>query len=158
MDVRNPRKSLPLPLVSIFSRPGQRLGVFIGINMKTEIIYKMIHENCKRYCDNNCPAQDEFRCCIDTSCQIVRDFECTRPETVELYDKTKVIPFLGPEGCVVSPEERKYCTTFICDYFAKTKYFKIHMKLIDRLPLKEKLHWKERIRFVQQGFNTLFKE
>jgi hypothetical protein len=117
----------------------------------------MIHQNCKKYCDENCPSPDKYRCCVKTSCYLVKKEECSEA-TKKLFDPEKEIPFMTDSGCAVPPHERKYCATFICDYFSESKYYKTHMKLIDKLPIKEKTKWKKHIRFILIGMKTIWKE
>ena len=110
--------------------------------MKPEVIYRMIYEYDLKFCKKNCQAKKTGRCCPRESCENVLEGS---PELKKLFDKSKAAPFLGKEGCLVPPEQRIFCTSFICDVFADSKFFKGHMKLISRLPMRERLDFNSRI-------------
>jgi len=110
--------------------------------MKDEIIYRMIYEYDKKFCVKNCPTRAEGRCCPKESCEIVLK-ECSA-EIKKLFDPSG--GFLKNGGCVVPPEQRKYCTTFVCDTFADSKAFKGHLKLLERLDMKERFKFKKKLR------------
>ena len=110
--------------------------------MKDEIIYRMIHEHDKKFCKKNCPTKTEGRCCPLESCEMVLK-ECSA-EIKKLFDPSR--GFLKRGGCVVPPEQRKVCTTFVCDVFADSKAFKGHLKLLERLGMRDRFKFKKKLR------------
>ena len=55
-------------------------------------------------------------CCDVMYCEMAREF--AKEQGVELKDtgfkNQKVLPFLGPEGCVVPPHLRPVCSVHVC--------------------------------------------
>jgi len=100
--------------------------------------YQALYKNSLDYCTNHCPAPDEDRCCVKYSCDRVYKDNASK-KVRKLYDARKKIPFMGEHGCLVPPEERPYCTTFVCDIFMDTGPFKAHMNIINRLPLRDRV-------------------
>lgn len=61
-----------------------------------------------------CPEQPETRCCSALFCELtaagLRALELPEPGRPGRFG----IPFLGEAGCVVAPEHRPFCATFVC--------------------------------------------
>jgi hypothetical protein len=67
-----------------------------------------------------CPvsgAEVQYRCCDKIFCEVVRE---TMPSGVSYpYNEGHRVPYMGPTGCVVSPEHRPYCSAYVCNSHLK---------------------------------------
>ena len=109
--------------------------------MNYDVVYRLMHELDRKFCEKHCPTKGEGRCCPRESCEEV--LKTCPPETKKLFNPSK--GFLGENGCLVPPEQRKYCTTFICIAFANSKACKGHMALIGLLGMRERFEFRGRI-------------
>ena len=113
--------------------------------MKPSAVYRMMHANCRLFCDHECPEMNDDRCCVRQACQKVFEEECSS-EIRKLFRPDQAIPFLGEQGCLVPPEERTHCTTFVCDAFSASKYHKRQRRLMAMLPIRMRMLFCESLR------------
>lgn len=65
---------------------------------------------CLRLCD--VPKEErQYRCCDKMFCELTKELF---PPGVEYKPTGHEIPFMGPNGCIVKPEHRLFCTGFLC--------------------------------------------
>ena len=66
------------------------------------------------YCIRGVPKEDEtYRCCDSVFCAVVDDHLNQVGIKISKTDNPS-LPFMGPDGCVVPPELRPFCSTYVC--------------------------------------------
>lgn len=68
----------------------------------------LTNEKCK-----TCPVTEKYRCCDKMFCAMVAAELKKKGIHIEPTGNPEV-PFMGDRGCVVPPEHRPFCSTFVC--------------------------------------------
>lgn len=69
------------------------------------------------------PESDkQYRCCDKMFCEVVR-MDLPMGVSYPWQDSHKV-PFMGDNGCVVSPEHRPLCSAFVCSSHLEDRKFR----------------------------------
>jgi hypothetical protein len=82
---------------------------------------KLAELTCKK-CET-CPVIEKYRCCDNLFCELNEQSLKANNKT---YDKPNVggIPYMSDKGCVISPEDRPYCTGYVCVPHFEDKEFR----------------------------------
>jgi hypothetical protein len=80
-----------------------------------------------------CPAPTVHRCCDKIFCGFVEEMLVEAGEPTPPKPNIGGIPFMGENGCVLSPEQRPFCTGYVCAPHTKDRVFR---REYDRLILK----------------------
>jgi len=78
----------------------------------------------------SCPGGDQYRCCDKMFCSTVKI-----PSGIH-FDKPNVngIPYMGEKGCVLPPEYRPMCSTFVCGgHLDDRKFRREYDRLMDKV-------------------------
>lgn len=65
-------------------------------------------------CEFSQRASNQYRCCEKQYCEIARKFAHDKYGEELIPTGNIDLPFMGPEGCVVSPYLRPICTLHVC--------------------------------------------
>jgi len=71
----------------------------------------------ERFCPKN-------RCCDEKFCNVVEDHMRAKGEGSPNKPYYGGVPFMGGGGCVIKPEDRFFCTAYVCDHHFEDKDFK----------------------------------
>lgn len=89
-----------------------------------------------------CPSENhvrpKYRCCDDAFCGMVESALKAVGRPVPEYTGNSEVRFMGPNGCVVAPEDRPGCSGYVCpstiakDRNLRREWTRLHEKyLID---------------------------
>lgn len=108
-------------------------------------LYLFTKEKCK---DCRIAKVSQFRCCSPEYCEMAAEWAKDRwgvvLQAVPLPPQPRnvlggTLLFMGPEGCIVPPHMRPYCTMHLCEhlYMADMKTYAEYMKLREKIDLLE---------------------
>lgn len=109
---------------------------------ETKLALKQLAEITKAKC-GQCPTLPLTRCCDSDFCNLASQEMAAHGFYLPPTDNP-VVPYLGPNGCIVPPEYRPGCTLFVCPgHLALDKEFKAQWgELRDKVKADETVYAK----------------
>ena len=92
-------------------------------------MYEMTNAACKK-------CRIPFNCCSPEYCEIADEYSQKQGISLQRTDHP-VLPFMGPDGCIVPPDLRPICTVHVCniDPDREARYFELREELSEDIRL-----------------------
>jgi hypothetical protein len=81
-----------------------------------------------------CPGQAQTRCCDKMFCDLNKALATGKGYSLPEGPNLAGIPFMGENGCVLSPEQRPYCTGYVCPpHFADREFRRQYDRILEKI-------------------------